>query len=215
MLLSAMTLSVSTATIDTGVGRRLRRVELPDDTITLAHYLLGKVVVHAHPAGRLAGRIVETEAYPPGDPAGHAYRGRTARNASLFRVRGHCYVYFIYGNWNMLNVSSGDEDQGAGVLIRAIEPVQGMGIMQRLRGVARLTDIGRGPGRLAQAFAIERDHDGLDLCRSKRLWLAHGHSEVADPGTSKRIGITRAVDPLWRFYERANPHVSGPASLRR
>ena len=197
------------------VGPRLRRVELPTDTIELARYLLGKVVVHEHPAGRLAGRIVETEAYPLGDPACHAYHGRTPRNVSLFRARGHCYVYFIYGNWTMLNVSSERKDQGAGVLLRAIEPLQGVAIMQALRGVARLTDVARGPGRLAQALAIERAFDGLDLCQAGRLWLAHGVGEVLDVGTSVRIGISRAVEQIWRYYERGNPHVSGPARLRR
>ena len=197
------------------VGPRLRRVELPTDTIELARYLLGKVVVHEHPAGRLAGRIVETEAYPLGDPACHAYHGRTPRNASLFRARGHCYVYFIYGNWTMLNVSSEGKDQGAGVLLRAIEPLQGVAIMQALRGVARLTDVARGPGRLAQALAIEGALDGLDLCQAGRLWLGRGVGEVLDVGTSVRIGISRAVEKIWRFYERGNPHVSGPARLRR
>ena len=209
-----MTLSPRPKTLAVEVGRRLSRADLPADSIELARYLLGKVVVHAHPAGRLAGRIVETEAYPPGDPACHAYRGRTARNASLFRICGHCYVYFIYGSWNMLNVSSAHEGQGAGVLIRALEPVQGTQIMQGLRGVARWTDLARGPGRLAQALSIERHHDGLDLCRSTRLWLAHGGHEVSEPGTSVRIGISRAVDQPWRFYERGNPHVSGPARMR-
>ena len=197
------------------VGPRLRRVELPTDTIELARYLLGKVVVHEHPAGCLAGRIVETEAYPLGDPACHAYHGRTPRNASLFRARGHCYVYFIYGNWTMLNVSSERKDQGAGVLLRAIEPLQGVAIMQALRGVARLTDVARGPGRLAQALAIEGALDGLDLCQAGRLWLGRGVGEVLDVGTSVRIGISRAVEKIWRFYERGNPHVSGPARLRR
>ena len=197
------------------VGPRLRRVELPTDTIELARYLLGKVVVREHPAGRLAGRIVETEAYPLGDPACHAYHGRTPRNASLFRARGHCYVYFIYGNWTMLNVSSERKDQGAGVLLRAIEPLQGVAIMQALRGVARLTDVARGPGRLAQALAIEGALDGLDLCQAGRLWLGRGVGEVLDVGTSVRIGISRAVEKIWRFYERGNPHVSGPARLRR
>ena len=93
---SAMTLSVRPKTLADEVGRRLRRAELSADSIELARYLLGKVVVHARPAGRLAGRIVETEAYAPGDPACHAYRGRTARNASSFRIRGHRYVYFVY-----------------------------------------------------------------------------------------------------------------------
>lgn len=194
--------------------RRLRRAELPNDTVACARYLIGKVVVHQHPEGLMAGRIVETEAYPIGDPACHAYAGLTARNASLFRARGHCYVYFIYGTWFMLNVASEGEGEGAGVLLRAVEPLRGIDIMQRLRGVARPTDIARGPGRLAQALAIERSLDGIDLCKPGRLWLAHGTQPVGELGCSVRIGISKAADKPWRFYERGNPHVSGPRRLR-
>ena len=118
--------------------RRLRRGEIPKDTVEFARWLIGKVVVHEHAAGVLVGRIVETEAYPPGDPACHAYLGKTARNASLFRERGHCYVYFIYGTWFMLNVASAAEGEGAGVLLRAVEPLHGIDIMQDLRAVSRL-----------------------------------------------------------------------------
>ncbi len=194
--------------------RCLRRSELPRDTVEFARYLIGKLVVHQHADGVMAGRIVETEAYPVGDPACHAVSGPTARNASLFRERGHCYVYFIYGTWFMLNVSSAGEGEGAGVLLRAVEPVQGVEIMQRLRGVSRLTDIARGPGRLAQALAIDRSLDGLDLCKPGQLWLAHGPMSVGEIACSVRIGITRAVEQPWRFYERGNPHVSGPLRLR-
>ena len=195
--------------------RRLRRAELPRDTVELARYLIGQVVVHQHADGVMAGRIVETEAYPPGDPACHAHNGQTARNASLFRERGHCYVYFIYGTWFMLNVSSAAAGEGAGVLLRAVEPLHGTDLMQARRAVTRLTDVARGPGRLAQAFAIDRSLDGLDMCKAGSLWLAAGPSTVTDIGCSERIGITRAVEQPWRFYERGNPHVSGPARLRR
>lgn len=194
--------------------RRLRRSEIPKDTVAFARDLIGKVVVHEHADGVMAGRIVETEAYPIGDPACHAFSGMTARNASLFRQRGHCYVYFIYGTWFMLNVSSEGEGEGAGVLLRAIEPVHGIEYMQRLRGVARVTDIARGPGRLAQALAIERGLDGIDMCKPGRLWLAHGTQAVGEIASSVRIGISRAVEQPWRFYERGNPHVSGPRRLR-
>lgn len=194
--------------------RRLRRAELPGATLELARYLIGKVVVHEHPSGRMAGRIVETEAYPPGDPACHAYGGCTARNASLFRVRGHSYVYFIYGTWFMLNVASEGEGEGAGVLLRGLQPLQGIATMQALRGVSRLTDLTRGPGRLAQALAIDRSLDGLDLCRPGRLWLAAEPHAPGAIGSSVRIGISRAVEQPWRFYERGNPYVSGPARLR-
>ena len=193
----------------------LRRSELPRDTVELARYLIGKLVVHRHGDGVMAGRIVETEAYPSGDPACHAYNGPTARNASLFSERGHCYVYFIYGTWFMLNVSSERAGQGAGVLLRAIEPVHGIEIMQGRRGVTRLTDMARGPGRLAQALAIERSLDGLDMCKPGRLCLAQGTVSVGEIGSSVRIGITRAIEQQWRFYERGNPHVSGPLRLRR
>ena len=194
--------------------RRLRRTELPCDTVEFARHLIGKLVVHQHGEQVMAGRIVETEAYPSGDPACHAYNGPTARNASLFRERGHCYVYFIYGTWFMLNVSSDREGLGAGVLLRAIEPVRGIEAMQVRRGVTRVTDVARGPGRLAQALAIERSLDGLDMCKPGPLCLAHGPAGVGEIGSSVRIGITRAILQPWRFYERGNPHVSGPLRLR-
>src|SRR5271163_2071611 len=116
--------------------RRLRRTELPVDTVELARYLIGKVVAHDTDDGRLSGRIVETEAYPAGDCAGHAFRGETRRNASLFLGRGHAYVYFTYGSSFMLNVTSEVAGVGAGVLLRALEPLDGVERMQRLRGDA-------------------------------------------------------------------------------
>src|SRR5471030_38165 len=106
--------------------RRLRRAELPVDTVELAHYLIGKVVVHDTDSGRLTGRIVETEAYPVGDTAGHAFRGKTQRNRSLFLKRGHAYVYLNYGISFLLNVTSEVSGVGGGVLLRAIEPLQGI-----------------------------------------------------------------------------------------
>src|SRR4051794_937194 len=98
--------------------RRLRRAELPPDTITLAQYLIGKTLVHELPKQRLSGRIVETEAYPVGDSAAHAFRGETPSNRSLFLRRGHAYVYFTYGSLFMMNVSSEESGIGAGVLLR-------------------------------------------------------------------------------------------------
>src|SRR5579862_9854425 len=104
--------------------RPLRRMELPVDTVELARYLIGKVVVHDTGDGRLSGRIVETEAYPIGDSAGHAFRGETRRNSSLFLGPGHAYVYFTYGSSFMLNVTSEAAGVGAGVLVRALEPLE-------------------------------------------------------------------------------------------
>ena len=170
-------------------------------------------MVREVPEGVVSGRIVETEAYVVGDAAGHAYRGMTRRNASLFLERGHAYVYLAYGISYMLNVSSEASGVGAGVLIRALEPLDGIEIMQQHRGITRLRDLARGPGRLAAALRIDRRLDGLDLCREGPLWLARGSDEPGDIGQSMRIGITRDADRLLRFYVRGSPFVSGSRSL--
>lgn len=193
--------------------RRLRRAELPVDTIKLARFLIGKVVVHDLPAGRLSGRIVEAEAYPPGDPAGHHFRGPTPRIRSMYLAPGHAYVFFNYGAHFMLNVVSEPPGTAAAILIRAVEPLEGIGLMQRHRKTDRLLDLTRGPGRLAAAFRIDRRHDGLDLCAPGPLWLGVTDLPVGPIGKSVRIGISRAADLPLRFYERGNPFVSGPKRL--
>jgi len=193
--------------------RRLRRSELPADTVALARFLIGKVVVHELPAGRLSGRIVETEAYPPGDPAGHHYRGPTPRIRSMYLAPGHAYVFFNYGAHFMLNVVSEPEGIASAVLIRALEPLEGVELMQRHRKTHRLLDLTRGPGRLAAALQIDRRHDGLDLCARATLWLGVSKRPAGPIARSVRIGITRATHQLFRFYERGNPFVSGPKNL--
>jgi DNA-3-methyladenine glycosylase len=192
--------------------RRLRRSELPADTVELARYLIGKVVVHDHPQGRMSGRIVETEAYPLGDAASHAYRRKTARNAVMYMRRGHAYVYFTYGAHFMLNVTSEEPDVGAAVLIRAVEPLEGIALMEQFRGTNVATDLTRGPGRLAEAFNIDMRHNGQDLCAKGPLWLAGG--AAGEIGESIRIGITRDAERVLRFYERGNPFVSGTQKMR-
>jgi len=192
----------------------LARSDLPIDTAILARTLIGKHLVRELPEGVLSGRIVETEAYAVGDAAGHAYRGMTPRNASLFLERGRAYVYLAYGVSYMLNVSSELPGIGAGVLIRALEPLEGIPIMQQNRGIERLRDLVRGPGRLAAALRIDRSLDGLDLCRVGPLWLAQGDDEAGEIGHSVRIGISRDTMRLLRFYRRGSPFVSGPRSLR-
>ena len=184
------------------------------DTVKLARYLIGKVVVHDVAEGRLSGRIVETEAYPIGDPAGPAFRGKTPRNSSLFLGRGRAYVYFVYGSSFMLNVTSEAPGVGGGALIRAHEPLEGTELMQRSRAATRLIDLARGPGRLTEAMRIDLGQDGLDLCAAGPLWLAAVAQTTGAIGKSVRIGLTRNVDRPWRFYERGNPYVSGPKSLR-
>jgi DNA-3-methyladenine glycosylase len=195
------------------IRRPLARTTLPIDTESLARYLIGKLVMRELPEGIVSGRIVETEAYVIGDAAGHAYRGMTPRNRSLFLEPGRAYVYLAYGLSYMLNVSSEAPGVGAGVLIRALEPLEGVAIMQRNRGVARLRDLARGPGRLCIALRIDRTLDGLDLCRKGPLWLASSEHETGEIGHSVRIGITKDAHRLLRFYLRGSPFVSGRGSL--
>jgi DNA-3-methyladenine glycosylase len=193
--------------------RPLQRSELPSRTITLARFLIGKVIVHDLPAGRLSGRIVETEAYPPGDPAGHHFRGPTPRIRSMYLAQGHVYVFFNYGAHFMLNVVSEPPGTAAAILIRALEPLEGIELMRHNRGATRLLDLTRGPGRLAAAFRIDRRHDGLDLCAPGPLWLGAIAAPAGPIAKTVRIGITRAAERPLRFYERGNPFVSGPKRL--
>jgi len=167
--------------------RRLARRSLPTETTALAQFLIGKVLVHDGPAGRVAGRIVETEAYLPGDAAAHSFRGKTKRNQSLFLPRGHAYVYFIYGTWFAMNVSGGAAGIGAGVLLRAAEPLEGVALMQARRPHSIPHRLAAGPGCLATAFAIDRTHDGQDLCGGGPLWLGSwGRPSAKGSGASSR-----------------------------
>jgi DNA-3-methyladenine glycosylase len=195
--------------------RRLSRASLPSDTAELARFLIGKTIVRKIGRKRISGRIVETEAYPPGDRSGHAYCGQTARNQSLFLCRGYAYVYFIYGTSYMLNVSAEEPRIGAGVLLRAIEPLEGINLMKRLRKTDKLRDLARGPGRLAAALQIDRRLDGIDLCADGPLWLGTAVRETAHIRTTVRIGITREVGRRLRFFEVGSPFVSGPLKKLR
>jgi DNA-3-methyladenine glycosylase len=204
--------------------RRLRRSELPEETVELARFLIGTILVRDEPEARLSARIVETEAYVPGDAASHAFRGETPRNRAMFLKRGHAYVYLIYGTAHCLNVTSERPGIGAAVLIRAAEPLTGLEIMQRRRNTTNPRDLCRGPGRLAQAFALDRTHDKLDLCeRGATLWLAANERVTrssaagvplrAHIGESTRIGITKEASRVLRFFERNSRFASGPRAL--
>lgn len=196
--------------------RRLRRSELPAGTLDLARFLIGKTLVRELYGGRISGRIVETEAYPPGDAAGHAFRGETPRNRSLFIDRGYAYVYFAYGSCWLLNVTSESPGIGGGVLLRALEFLEGFDLMRGATGkLARRCDLARGPGRLTRAMRIDGRFDGKDLCSRGPLWLGTAPWPRKVIARSERIGISRETDRLFRFYERGNPCVSGPLRLRR
>jgi DNA-3-methyladenine glycosylase len=195
--------------------RRLRRAELPRDTIELSRYLIGKTLVHELPKGRVSGRIVETEAYPTGDASAHAFRGLTPSNRSLFLKRGHAYVYFTYGSCFCMNVSAETEGVGGGVLIRAVEPIEGIELMEQNRRTKVLRDLTRGPGRLAAAMGIDKRVDGIDLCGEGPLWLGTAVKPAGAIGESVRIGITREIEHLRRFFERGSPFVSGLKRLNQ
>jgi DNA-3-methyladenine glycosylase len=193
--------------------RRLVREELPAGTVALARFLIGKALVHDLSGGRLAGRIVETEAYLTGDAASHSFRGETRRNRSMFLNRGHAYVYIAYGVWPALNVSGEAAGVGEAVLIRALEPVEGVEAMRSARGGVRDIDIARGPGRLASAMGVTLAHDGADLCGPGPLWLGDLGGAAPAIATATRIGITKDAERPLRFFARGNPHVSGPRGL--
>jgi DNA-3-methyladenine glycosylase len=196
-----------------GSLERLNRADLPVGTMELAQYLIGKTLVHEFPTARLSGVIVETEGYPPGDAASHAFRGRTRGNQTLFLGPGYCYVYFTYGSSFMVNVTSEEPGVGAGVLLRALEPLEGIEIMQRFRKTTRIRDLTRGPGRLAQAMHVDKRYDGVDLCAGEALWLGTAARRIGPICSSTRIGLTREVHRKRRFFESGNPYVSGPRSL--
>jgi DNA-3-methyladenine glycosylase len=192
---------------------RLTRKDLPEDPTALARFLIGRIVVRRFSEGAASGRIVETEAYLPDDAACHAFRGPTPRNASLFLRHGHAYVYLAYGTSYMLNVSAGPGGIGAGVLLRALEPLSGLDLMRGFRGAVPPRDLARGPGRLAAALCIDRTLDGIDLCADGPLMLADDGAEPGEIGRSLRIGISRDADRPLRFYRRGSPYVSGPRWL--
>lgn len=193
--------------------RRVRRAELPLRAEELARFLIGKYLVRDSDEGRASGRIVENEAYHQDDPAAHTFRGETPRNRSMFLERGHAYVYFIYGMWYAVNISAETRGVGAGVLLRALVPRDGIALMRARRGTDRPTELARGPGRLTTALAIDRALDGVDLTRPGPLWLAADDTPPPRIGVTTRIGLSKEAHRHLRFYSRAAadiPYVSGP-----
>lgn len=186
----------------------------------VARELLGRTLVRRTAEGeRLAGRIVETEAYEPGDPASHGYRRKTARNATMFGPPGRLYVYFTYGNHWMMNVVTRSSGEGSAVLVRALEPLEGLEAMAMHRGLDHPPALCSGPGKLAQALAVDRSLDGADLVRGREVWIEAG--SPVDPSavtTSRRVGVNAGADRPWRYVVRGDPFVSrgrpGPAAPR-
>ncbi|MGA8043190.1 MAG: DNA-3-methyladenine glycosylase [Terracidiphilus sp.] len=201
-------------------GRLLPRAFFEDAPDRVAPRLLGKLLVHRAPAGVLAGRIVEVEAYlgphhEPPDPAAHAYRGPTPRNQVLFGPAGHAYVYTIYGRSFCMNVSCEAHGLAGCVLVRALEPVLGWEQMAKNRGIAAGAThktLTSGPGRLTQALGLTRAaHNGLDLTSATSpLQLRDDGWAVELPIVTPRIGIRHAVDRPLRFAVDNHHCVSGP-----
>lgn len=188
-------------------------------TLDVARTLIGKTLARRTARGLTAGVIVEVEAYAGAmDPASHAYRGMTPRNRVMFGPAGRAYVYLSYGIHCCINIVTEREGEAAAVLVRALEPTYGIGLMRERRGASiGDRDLCRGPGRLCQALDITRGQDGADLTvgpgmdRADGLWVAEtGDWAIETPvATSPRIGITRAADWPWRFYVAGNRYVSG------
>jgi DNA-3-methyladenine glycosylase len=184
------------------------------DTITVARSLLGSYLVHESREGTTAGKIVETEAYLWGDPACHAYRRKTVRNATMFGPEGNAYIYQIYGIHYCMNVVTAPAGVGEAVLIRALEPAMGLDLMQLRRGVGEYRQLCNGPGKLVQAMGIIRSMDGISLMQPPFYILsADTYPEQNLPFgivTTTRIGITQGVDLPYRFYIQGHPCVSYP-----
>jgi DNA-3-methyladenine glycosylase len=188
--------------------RHLPRDFFARETRLVARALLGQVVVHDTADGLTAGRIVETEAYlGPDDLASHAATRRKERIAIMWREPGTAYIYRSYGIHAMLNVVAQPAGAIGAVLIRALEPVDGILVMQQRRGTDDLRALCSGPGKLCQAMAIRLDQQGTDLVTSDSLWFAPG-DPVSDISVSGRIGISQAKDDPWRYWETGSPFVS-------
>ncbi|MDQ6481494.1 DNA-3-methyladenine glycosylase [Dyadobacter sp. LHD-138] len=187
------------------------------DTRSLAQKLLGCELVHNSPDGTTSGIIVETEAYLQDDPACHAYQKRTIRTEPMYGAPGTIYVYLIYGMYQCFNVVSREEGCGEAVLVRALEPKEGMELMEIRRQNSRKVglqkpvsprELCRGPGKLVLAMGIDRAiHNGLSLTDSD-LYLKPSLQDILEVDVSKRIGITQGADLLYRYSIRNNPFVS-------
>jgi DNA-3-methyladenine glycosylase len=192
------------------LGRRLPRAFFQRPSTAVAPDLLGRILVRVLPDGvRVAGRIVETEAYAEADPASHSFGGKTSRNEVMFGVPGHLYVYFTYGMHFCANVVTGRRGEGSAVLLRALEPIRGVEAMALRRGTEDVRRLCSGPARLSQAFAIERDQNGVDLVRGREVYLLAGEpAPRTGIARTTRVGVSVATDRRWRYLVDGDPFVS-------
>ena len=195
--------------------KKLKKSFYRREVVVVARELLGKVLVKSNGKEILAGKIVEVEAYHGDiDEAAHSYGGITKRNEIMFEAGGYLYVYFTYGAHHCCNVVTGKKGQGTAVLIRAVEPVAGIDSMirnrfgRKLKNEKEIFNLTSGPGKVCQAFKLDRSHSGTDLTGDKIFILDGEKIKSRDIGISKRIGITRSLDLLWRFFIKDNPYLS-------
>ncbi|MCU0406186.1 MAG: DNA-3-methyladenine glycosylase [Ignavibacteriaceae bacterium] len=195
--------------------KKLKKSFYRKEVVVVARELLGKVIVKSNGKENLAGKIVEVEAYHGDiDEAAHSYGGITERNEIMFEAGGYLYVYFTYGAHHCCNVVTGKKGQGTAVLIRAVEPVFGLERMiknrfgRKLKNEKEIFNLTSGPGKVCQAFKLDRSHSGTDLTGDKIFILDGVKIKSKDIGISKRIGITRSVDLPWRFFIKDNPYLS-------
>ncbi|NLA87526.1 MAG: DNA-3-methyladenine glycosylase [Clostridiales bacterium] len=187
------------------------------DTLTVARELLGQILVRRTEEGETRGIIVETEAYlGEKDDAAHSYKGKSDRVRVQYGPAGMAYIYMIYGMYNCLNITSGPPGVPEAILIRALEPVSGIGLMKDSRRTDKLTQLCSGPGKLCMAMDIDKTLYGADLCQAGPVYLEYGQVP-AETEASKRIGIDYAAlcrDKPWRFTIPGNPHVSVPRRIK-
>lgn len=183
-------------------------------TVHVARQLLGKYLVRNHPDGKTVGKIVETEAYVgPHDLACHASKGRTARTEVMFGAPGHAYVYFIYGVYYCLNIVTEEVGHASAVLIRALEPVEGIELMQKRRGTEKIHSLASGPGKLCLAMSIDKTLNAADMARGNVLYVEDRNEAAPKIVATPRIGVDYAgkwKDKPWRFLIRGSEFVSKP-----
>ncbi len=184
------------------MAQSLGRAWFARDAAEVAPELLGKVLMVTVDGVACSGRITEVEAYMPDDPASHTFNGKTLRNAVMFGPGGHLYVYLSYGIHQCANVVTGQQGSGQAVLVRALEPVEGIAVMRTRRAGRPDRELANGPGKLCQALGIVADHNGADLLDGPVIVADDGTPPPQSPLVGPRIGITKGVETPWRFRVR-------------
>jgi len=175
-------------------------------TLEIAKKLLGKYLVNETSEGKVVGKIVETEAYLEDDEASHSFNGKTKRNEAMFGEAGNAYVYFTYGMYHCFNVVTNKKGVGEAVLIRALEPVEGVELMKKRRKVEGISKLCSGPAKLVMALGISKEHNGIGLLNGD-LRVKDGE-KVCKVIRCERVGISKNKDRKYRFYIEGNEFVS-------